>query len=154
MQNSTKLEFFKTFKNDYTPSSYLGLTNKLSERKELSKNLGWAITKLRVETGRYDQFSRDNRLCPICASNQIEDETHFLIYCNQYSILGNKFYEKIEHIILTSKQLSSLQAISELMTSSNHYIDLQLTKYISSCFDLCNILPAFKANQCSLIAIS
>ena len=28
MQNSTKLEVFNTFKNDYTPS-YLGLTNKL-----------------------------------------------------------------------------------------------------------------------------
>ena len=37
MQNSTKLEFFNTFKNDYAPSSYLGLTNKLSERKELVK---------------------------------------------------------------------------------------------------------------------
>ena len=37
MQNSTKLEFFNTFKNDYTPFSYLGLTNKLSERKELVK---------------------------------------------------------------------------------------------------------------------
>ena len=37
MQNSTKLEFFNTFKNDYTPFSYLGLTNKLSERKDLAK---------------------------------------------------------------------------------------------------------------------
>ena len=38
MQKSTKLEFFNTCKNDYTPSSYLGLTNKLSERKELVKS--------------------------------------------------------------------------------------------------------------------
>ena len=37
---------------------------------------------------------RVNRLCPIGASNQIEDESHFLIYCNKYSILRNKFYEK------------------------------------------------------------
>ena len=44
MPNSTKPEFFNTFKNDHTPSSYLGLTNKLRERKEL-----------RIETGRYDQ---------------------------------------------------------------------------------------------------
>ena len=29
--NST-LEFFNSFKNDYTPSSYLGLTSKLNER--------------------------------------------------------------------------------------------------------------------------
>ena len=44
------------------------------------------------------------------------------------------------HIIPTFKQLSSLQAISELMTSSNHYINSQLTQYISPCFDLHNIL--------------
>ena len=54
MQNSSKLEFFNTFKNDYTPSSYLGLTNKLSERKELVKfRIG--NHKLRIEAGRYDQ---------------------------------------------------------------------------------------------------
>ena len=37
MQNFIKFEFFNTFKNDYTPSSYLRLTSKLSERKELVK---------------------------------------------------------------------------------------------------------------------
>ena len=61
---------------------------------------------------------------------------HFLIYYNKYSILRNKFYEKIEHIIPNFKQLPPLQAISELMTFSAHYINIQLTKYISSCIDL------------------
>ena len=82
-----------TFKNNYTPSSYLGLTSKLSESKELVKfRIG--NHKLRIETGRYDQIPRVKRLCPISVSNQIEDESHFLIYCNQYSILRNKFYKK------------------------------------------------------------
>ena len=89
---------------------------------------------------RIDQIPRVNRLCPICASNQIEDESHFLIYYNKYSILRNKFYGKIEHIIPNFKQLPPLQAISDLMTSSDHYINIQLTKYISSCLDLRNIL--------------
>ena len=56
LQNSTKLEFFNTFKNDYTPSSYLGLTNKLSERKELVK-LRIGNHKLRIETGRVSQMA-------------------------------------------------------------------------------------------------
>ena len=121
MQNSTKLKFLNTFKNDYTPSSYLGLTSKLSERKELVKfRIG--NHKLRIETGRYDHIPRVNRLCPICASNQIEGESHFFIYCNKFSILGNKFYKKREHIIPTYKQLPSLQVIGDLVTSSNHYI--------------------------------
>ena len=93
MQNSTKLKFFNTFKNDYAPSSYLGLTNKLSERKELVK-LWIGNHKLLIETGRYDQIPRVNRLSPICASNEIEDESHFLIYCNKNSIVRIKFYKK------------------------------------------------------------
>ena len=42
--------------------------------------------KLTIETGRYDQTPRVNILCPICASNQIEDESHFFIYCNKYTL--------------------------------------------------------------------
>ena len=80
IQNSSKLEFFNTFKNDYTPSSYLSLTSKLNERKELVK-FRISNHKLRIETGKYDQIPRVNRLCPLCKSNQIEDESHFLIYC-------------------------------------------------------------------------
>ena len=77
MQNSTKLEFFNTFKNDYTQFSYLGLTHKLSERKELVKfRIG--NHKLRIETGRYDPIPRVNRLCPICAFNQIKTNLTFL----------------------------------------------------------------------------
>jgi len=93
MQNFTKLEFFYTFKNDYTPYSYLDLTGKLGERKELVKfRIG--NLKVRIETGGNDQLLRVNRLCPICEANQIDDESHFLIYCNKYSILRNKFYKE------------------------------------------------------------
>ena len=41
--------------------------------------------------------------------------------------------KKIEHIVQTFKQLPSLQAIGELMTSKNHYINIKLPKLISSC---------------------
>jgi len=67
--------------------------------------------------------------------------------CNKFSILRNKFYiKKIEHIIPTFQQLSSLQAIGELTTSSNHYISIQLATFISSCFDLRNILLSNQTN--------
>jgi len=33
IQHSKKLEFYNTFKNEYTPSCYLELTSKLNERK-------------------------------------------------------------------------------------------------------------------------
>jgi len=45
----------------------------------------------------------------------------------------------IENIVPTFKQLSPLQAIDESMTSTNHYLSIQLAKFISFCFDLRNI---------------
>ena len=83
---------------------------------------------------------RVKRICSICKYNQTEDESHFLMHCNKYSILRNESHKKINHIVQTLKQLSSLQAIGELIISSNHYTDIQLAKLISSCFDLRNIL--------------
>ena len=37
IHHSKKLQFYNTFKNEYTPSCYLELTSKLNERKELVK---------------------------------------------------------------------------------------------------------------------
>ena len=107
--------------------------------------------KLRTETGGCDQIPRVNRLCPACESNQIRDESHFRMYCIIYSILRDNLYRKIENIVPTFKQLSTLQAIGELMTSTNHYVQIiQLAKFISYCFDLRNILLS---NQTDYIMI-
>ena len=92
IRNSKKLEFYNTFKDEYTPSCYLDLTRKLNNRKELVK-LRIGNHKLLIETGRYDQIPRDNRLCPTCKSNQIEDEIHLLFY---QSILLNFFFPVID----------------------------------------------------------
>ena len=62
IRNSKKLEFYNTFKDEYTPSCYLDLTIKVNNRKELVK-LRIGHHKLLIETGRYDQIPRDNRLC-------------------------------------------------------------------------------------------
>ena len=68
IQRSKKLDFCNTFKNEYTQE----LTSKLNERKELVKfRIG--NHKLMIETGRYSQMPRVNRLCPTFGSNQIED---------------------------------------------------------------------------------
>ena len=50
--------------------------------------------KLLIETGRYDQIPRDNRLCLTCKSNQIEDEIHLLFHCTKYCSFRVEFYKK------------------------------------------------------------
>ena len=92
-----------------------------------------------IETGRYDQIPRDNRLCPSCKSNQIEDEIHLLFHCTKYCSFRDEFYKKIENQIPNITQLPPMQATKKLMNSDN-YLNTQLMKFILRCLSLRNNL--------------
>ena len=63
---------WKQLFRSYTPSTYLGSTSEPSNRKELVKfTIGNPQTK--EWTGRDDQIPRVK--CPVCESNQTEDES-------------------------------------------------------------------------------
>ena len=50
--------------------------------------------KLYLETGRYDNIPRDNRICRCCKMNNIEDEYHFVLICPAYRTLRCNFLPK------------------------------------------------------------
>ena len=62
LQHSQKLELYKILKNEYAPSNYLELSTRTSERRTLTK-LRVSNHKLMIELGRYNQISRDDRIC-------------------------------------------------------------------------------------------
>ena len=53
------------------------------------------ILPLKVETGRFERISLQDRLCEFCSENAIEDEEHFLFRCDLYHDLRQKFIGKI-----------------------------------------------------------
>ena len=71
-----------------------------------------------IELGGYNQTTRDNRNCPFCGSNQIEDEIHFLFNCSKCSLIRNNFYNKVKILIPNITQLSVNALISELINTS------------------------------------
>ena len=95
LQNSQNLNFYNTIKNNYSPSTYLVLTRRNPLRKTLVK-LRISCHQLRIETGRYDNIPRNERLCNFCNCNNIEDETHFLLDSPAYSQVREIFFSKIE----------------------------------------------------------
>ena len=117
LHHSQKLEFFRSFKSDHTTSNYLDLTRGTAEIKKLVK-LRISKHKLMIELGRYNQITRDNRNCPFCGSNQIEDEIHFLFNCSKCSLIRNNFYNKVKILIPNITQLSVNALISELINTS------------------------------------
>ena len=57
LQHSQKLEFYRSFKNEYATSSYLELTRRVSDRRTLTK-LRISNHKLMIELGRYNDTPR------------------------------------------------------------------------------------------------
>ena len=89
-----------------------------------------------IETGRYNQTSRNDRLCPICNSGIIEDEFHFLFHCPKYSIPREKFYNQIQQNFVDFNQLSYTELIIKLMNSQNFPVNSHFLKFVSLCNDL------------------
>ena len=87
------------------------LSRRNPSRKALVK-LRISSHKLRIETGRYDKIPREERLCNLCNSNKIEDETHFLLDCPRYSSIRDMFFSKIESKIPFLRLLSHETLIS------------------------------------------
>ena len=83
-----------------------------------------------IQLGRYNQITRDNRNCPFCGSNQIEDGFHFLFNCSKHSFIRNNFYNKVKIPIPNITQFPVNVLTNEMMIEHlmNYYINLQFMK--------------------------
>ena len=133
-------------------SSYLDLIRNSANRKDLVK-IRISNHKLMIETGRYNQTSRNDRLCPICNSGIIEDEFHFLFHCPKYSIPREKFYDQIQQNFVDFDQLSYTELIIKLMNSQNFSVNSHLLKFVSLCNDLRNNLLSSHADDTWLTTV-
>ena len=79
IDDNSKLKIYKTLKNsgNISEENYLSCP-KLEYRKLITK---YRISdhNLLIEKGRYFKIPREERLCKKC--KKIEDETHFILYC-------------------------------------------------------------------------
>ena len=134
LEHSKKLEFYKVFKNEYSSSNYLTHLRNFPDRRNLVK-FKLSNHKLRIEAGRYqkDHLFRELRLCQLCQSNQVENETHFLFQCSCYSLQRQTFYEDISKMIPDIQTKSTSDIVKLLMNSKDYNVNKLVMKFISSC---------------------
>jgi superfamily II helicase len=72
-------------KNNFKLEKYLTLVKKYGYRKSICKLRTSAHRLCFIETGRYTNIPRNERMCKNCTNQEIEDETHFLTRCPQFS---------------------------------------------------------------------
>ena len=84
----SRLLFYSQIKQDFSFETYLELSD-FTLRRTIAK-FRCSDHKLEIEKGRHRKTPRDERLCKLCASNEIETEDHFLTKCPFYDNLKTK----------------------------------------------------------------
>ena len=95
IQNNNKLIFLNSLKDSYTTENYLKIKD-FQNRKAISK-LRTGNHRLTIETGRWTNIVRENRICTQCSQNKVEDEYHFLFDCYKHTVERNIAFEKIKN---------------------------------------------------------
>lgn len=121
----------------------MGLENYL----RVIKNPKWrsAITKLRlsahnlpVQSGRYSQIPRAQRICKICNDGQVGDELHLLFNCKQSDIVIERQL-LLYNIYKAIPQLEDQPLIFQfkyLLQCSDESIMIGLGKFLSKAFEI------------------
>ena len=137
LEHSKKLEFYKVFKEEYSLSDYLHQLKNFKERRSLVK-FRISNHKLMIELGRYQtgNIPREKRICPLCKSNQVENESHFLIQCNKYTLQRQNFFNQINKIIPDIDRKSTAESINLLMNSNDRSVNKIVMKFISTCMNI------------------
>ncbi len=77
--------------------------------KSLLSQLRYRVLSLRIETDRFVNESRENRICTLCNENQIEDQLHFVFHCPLYYNNREELYHKARTIISMFDNLSDIK---------------------------------------------
>jgi hypothetical protein len=78
-----KLRTYRKFKNILQLEKYLQCITNRDARRRLCQ-LRTSTHKLSIETGRHMKLPVEQRICPMCPSQAVEDELHFTIQCKAY----------------------------------------------------------------------
>ena len=92
INNSSRLESYSIFKHTFELEKYLTLNIDQKYKIALTR-FRTSSHSLSIETGRYDDTAREQRICQSCNMNKVESEFHFLLVCPKYRELRQKFFK-------------------------------------------------------------
>ena len=83
LDNSAKLQYYRSFKSYFEHEKYLDCVNNNNYRITMTR-LRCSSHHLLIEEGRYNNILRENKICKMCNWNVIENEYHFILICPLY----------------------------------------------------------------------
>ena len=120
---TSKGNLYRHLLNEFKLQTYLIKPIDKQHLKEIVK-IRISAHKLNIESGRYKNIDRTERICNVCNSNDIEDEYHFILQCPLYNDLRKKLIK-----IYYYRNPSVFKLIQLLTTENNKELN-NLGKYL------------------------
>ena len=92
----------------------------------------YGILKLHVETGRYKGLPRNQCICSVCKSNDVEDELHYLFVYPACNIPRSLLYKNVVKYNGDFKVLCNIEKLKYL----HEYLIQWLVTYVVDCWNL------------------
>ena len=115
------LVLYRSLQPEYRYAHYLSVVQSFPNRRLISR-FRCGCHGLRVDTGRFVNTPRDDRVCEVCKSGCVENEHHFLFDCPAYAHI------RYSHATL----FQGIQTVSSVINSNNPCL---LGRYHGQCFE-------------------
>ena len=97
----SSLQTYREMNPHYQYARYLSNISCYPNRRSVSR-YRCQCSGLRVDTGRFEQLSRDQRVCPFCHDCSVEDVHHVLFDCPSYSNIRAEHPSLFQHTSVAS----------------------------------------------------
>ena len=91
INNSNRLMMYSIYKHEFSQETYLDFISNRNIRTAFSR-FRLSSHDLAIESCRYDDTPRSDRLCKFCNLNVVENEYHFLLVCPLYIDIRRKYF--------------------------------------------------------------
>ena len=135
LSQKPKLRTYNVFKSILEPEKYLSLNCHKSLITTFAR-FRCSSSSLAIEEGRHHNIAPHLRFCKVCNLMEVEDEYHFLLICEKYNDLRQKFLPQESH-----SEPNTLK-FKKLMTTNDYFQLLNLCKYTTMAFKRRNFILA------------
>ena len=97
-REGSKLTTYAKIKEEKGFENYLSNIKNVERRITLSK-IRLSNHDLMIEKGRHLKLEVNQRNCPFCPGNLLEDEVPFLLTCKTFSCLRNELFLRVKHFV-------------------------------------------------------
>ena len=133
-KGSNKLRSYQSFKTRIQMEPYCLLGDR-ELRKTVAK-FRCSDHNLRIETGRRENITPEERKCLVCTSGYVENEQHFLVDCQGYSEIRQELFIMVQQEVPLFTRMDSTQKFIYLLSCENSKIGKGLAKYLKKAFDI------------------